>query len=226
MTYIKDDIVIYDNFLTNDECRAIIDYWNHSVEKGTLPWDPISFYESYASNLPNDEDVLKFGLPLNFFDELEKHIKLGVEKARGGGMKKVSYHAQKWIPGGFARFHSDNSTDGEYNAFERSKWATFVYLNDDFDGGELAFKDTDIVIKPKTGMLASFNGGAHNEHEVRLIKSGTRYTIGSFWDYEESEYSDEKKAQWEKEISEVREQQAKMFKEWEDAKKAGIKPNV
>jgi hypothetical protein len=226
MVHLKDDIVIFENFLTPEQCKSIIDYWDHSVNKGTLPWDPISFYESYASNLPNNEDVLKFNLPLDFFEELENNIKLGVEKARGGGMTKVSYHAQKWITGGFARFHSDNSTDGEYNAFERSKWATFVYLNDDFDGGELAFKDSDIVMKPKVGMLAAFNGGAHNEHEVRLIKSGTRYTIGSFWDYAESEYSDEKKAQWEEEIRSVREQQAQMFKEWEEARQSGLTPNA
>lgn len=220
---LKDDIYIFENFLTEEECKSVLAYWEHSVNKGTLPWSPISFYESYASNLPDDDDMINFGLPRDFFSNLELKIKEATEVARGGGMKKVSYHAQKWIPGAFANFHSDNSTDGEYNAFERSKWATFLYLNEDFEGGELNFKDHPINIKPKVGMLAAFAGGHHNEHEVKVIISGDRYTIGSFWDYEESEYSEEKKAIWEKEIAEVRAQQAEQFKEWEDLKSKGIK---
>lgn len=225
---LREDIVIFDNFLTEEECKSVLAYWEHSVQNESLPWSPISFYESYASNLPDDDDMVKFGLPRDFFSNLEKGIQEATEIARGGGMKKVSYHAQKWIPGAFANFHSDNSTDGEYNAFERSKWATFLYLNENFEGGELNFKDHPITIKPKTGMLAAFAGGHHNEHEVKLIISGDRYTIGSFWDYAESEYSEEKKASWEKEISEVRAQQEEMFKEWEQMKIDGnpLKPNI
>ena len=46
-------------------------------------------------------------------------------------------------------------------------------------------------------MLAAFNGGHHNIHEVQMITKGTRFTIGSFWDNEEAEYSEEKQAMWE-----------------------------
>ena len=222
-TLLKDDIVVYENFLTEEECKAILAYWEHSVEKGTLPWQPISFYESYASNLPDDEDIVKFGLPRTFVADLEAGVKLACEVARGGEMRKVSYHAQKWIPGAFASFHSDNSTDGEYNAFERSKWATFLYLNDDFKGGALNFKDDPIKIQPKTGMLVAFNGGHHNQHEVEIVEEGYRYTIGSFWDYAEIEYSEEKKAAWEAEIKAVREQQAEQHKEWEEMRARGEK---
>jgi hypothetical protein len=220
---LKDDIVIYENFLTEEECKSVLAYWEHCVEKGTLPWQPISFYESYASNLPDDEDITKFGLPVTFVKDLESSIQKACEDARGGAMKKVSYHAQKWIPGAFASFHSDNSTDGEYNAFERSKWATFLYLNDDFKGGALNFKDDPIKIQPKTGMLAAFNGGHHNQHEVEVIEEGYRFTIGGFWDYEESEYSEEKRAEWEEEISAVRAQQAEQHKEWEEMRARGEK---
>jgi hypothetical protein len=220
-TIIKDDVVMFENFLTEEECKSVLAYWEHSVEKGTLPWQPISFYESYASNLPNDDDVTQFGLPRSFFEDLEKNIQLATEVAKGGGMKKVSYHAQKWIPGAFASFHSDNSTDGVYNAFERSKWATFLYLNDNFTGGALNFKDQPIKIQPRTGMLVAFNGGDHNQHEVEVVEDGIRYTIGSFWDYIESEYSEEKMAQWAEEIRLVREQQSEQHKEWEEMKERG-----
>lgn len=222
----KNDIMVFENFLTKDECNAILNYWNTSADNGNFMWQPISFYESYASNLPEDPRMLEFGLPSDFFKQLEIKMKEATEITRGDKVKKVSYHAQKWIPGAFAGFHSDNSTDGKYNAFERSKWAAFVYLNDDFDGGELEFRDDPIKIKPKAGMLAAFAGGAHNEHQVRVVDNGIRYTIGSFWDNYEAEYSEEKKAQWEKDISEARKQQAEQQQEWAKLREKGerLKP--
>jgi hypothetical protein len=220
-TRLKDDIVVFENFLTQEECENVLRYWEHCVENKSLNWDPISFYESYASNLPDTDDMEKFGLPRDFFKNLESSIQEATAIARGKGVKKVSYHAQKWIPGAFASFHSDNSTDGEYNAFERSRWATFLYLNDDFVGGKLNFKDHDIAVQPKSGMLAAFAGGHHNEHEVQVVEDGNRFTIGSFWDYEESDYSQEKWDQWEEEIRLIREQQAVQQKEWSDLRDKG-----
>ena len=222
---LKEDIVVFENFLTKEECDAVIKYWDHSVEKGTLMWQPISFYDSFASNLPDDEDKEKYNIPLNFFTELKEKIKEATEICRGKPVKEVSYHAQKWIEGAYAGFHSDNSSldSSEYNAFERSKWACFLYLNDDFEGGALYFRDHDIKIQPKTGMLAAFSGGHHNIHEVQMVTKGMRWTIGSFWDNIEAEYSDEKRAEWEKTITEERKRQAHDAKTWAEMKEQGIR---
>jgi Rps23 Pro-64 3,4-dihydroxylase Tpa1-like proline 4-hydroxylase len=55
--------------------------------------------------------------------------------------------------------------------------ATLVYLNDDYDGGEVAFATHDVTVKPKTGDLLIFPGNMHYAHEVKEILSGTRYTV-------------------------------------------------
>lgn len=55
--------------------------------------------------------------------------------------------------------------------------ATLVYLNDDYEGGEVAFATHDVTVKPKTGDLLIFPGNMHYAHEVTEILSGTRYTI-------------------------------------------------
>jgi Rps23 Pro-64 3,4-dihydroxylase Tpa1-like proline 4-hydroxylase len=220
---LKHDIVAYENFISPEHCDAILKYWEHSTEKGTLPWGAISFYESFSANLPEDADMLDFGLPENFFKDLEAGIQAATEDTRGKPIRKVSYHAQKWIEGAFAGFHSDNSSldDPEYNAFERSKMATFLYLNEDFEGGELNFRDHDIKIKPTKGLLVAFEGGHHNIHEVLPIESGVRFTVGSFWDFDEIQYTDETKARWETEISEARIQQAKDAEEWANMRERG-----
>jgi predicted 2-oxoglutarate/Fe(II)-dependent dioxygenase YbiX len=213
---LKNDIKYYNNFLSNEECESIIKYFHMLIEKNKIEWSPISFYESYAMGFfHEDNDLLELGLPSNYLMQLKEKVKQASEEAMGRKIKEVGFHAQKWIEGAYANFHSDNSDhDGNYNAFEKSKYAAFIYLNEDFEGGILNFKNFDISIKPKKGMLAVFDGGHENEHEVTKVTSGVRYTIGSFWDYEEAEYSKEKVEQWELEISELRKQQEQDRKNW------------
>jgi Rps23 Pro-64 3,4-dihydroxylase Tpa1-like proline 4-hydroxylase len=216
------DIFVYEDFISKEEAENLIKWLNYIVSIKKIDWNPISFYESYAMGFYEEDPTLElFGFPKDYMHKLKLRIQSTTEDAMQRPVKEVSYHAQKWIPGAFAGFHSDNSTDGEYNAFERSKFATFLYLNDDFVGGELNFKDHPITIKPKAGMLATFAGGHHNEHEVRLVEESDRYTIGSFWDYAEAEYSEEKQAEWARELAEVRALQAEEIENWKVLREKG-----
>jgi hypothetical protein len=57
-----------------------------------------------------------------------------------------------------------------------------IYMNDDFEGGELFFPYHDnFQIKPKPGMLVMFSGNIFNPHGIREITSGTRYVHTTFW---------------------------------------------
>lgn len=225
---LKEDVLVFENFISPELCKSIIEYWALAAEEGSLQWDPISFYDSYASNVPDTSSKDKYGIPYDFFVELKDKIKEAVAITRGKPVKEVSYHCQKWIEGAYAGYHSDNTTidSPEYNSFERSKWAAFLYLNENFEGGALNFRDHPITIQPKTGMLVAFAGGHHNIHEVQMITKGERWTIGSFWDDEEAEYSEEKRAMWEEDISEQRKRQAEDAAVWAEMKERGerLKP--
>lgn len=59
-------------------------------------------------------------------------------------------------------------------------YAALIYLNDDYDGGELCFPLHDIKIKPKPGTLIMFPGTCMYLHEVKEILSGHRYTHNFF----------------------------------------------
>jgi len=55
---------------------------------------------------------------------------------------------------------------------------TFVlYLNDDFEGGELIFPDLHIQVKPKPGLLVAFPSDQNYVHGVNPVKSGERFSI-------------------------------------------------
>jgi Cys-tRNA synthase (O-phospho-L-seryl-tRNA:Cys-tRNA synthase) len=72
--------------------------------------------------------------------------------------------------------------------------------------------------------LVTFPGGIHNVHEVTVVKGTTRHTIGAFWDYAESTYSEERMKEWEQEIEKVREQQKEMQEDWKEQLATGHHP--
>ncbi len=66
------DLVIYENFLTSEECSKIIAVLDKSAKNGSMAWMPISFYESYSSVLPQDGDKEIIDVPSEDKAWLEK----------------------------------------------------------------------------------------------------------------------------------------------------------
>jgi len=58
-----------------------------------------------------------------------------------------------------------------------------LYVNDDFEGGELMFKNfPDVVIKPEPGMLVNIPLTEEFEHKVAYVSSGVRHSLyGLSW---------------------------------------------
>lgn len=227
---ITKDIVVYKNFISQEDCNKMVQALDSQAEAGKISWMPISFYESYSSVLPqdNDQEVVDAGLSPTIFSDIENAMPEAIASVHDLDPKticKIGYHTQKWEPGAYARLHSDNTdAHGKSGAFTRSRYAGFLYLNDDFEGGLLRFPDQDIEIKPEVGMLAVFDGGFNNMHEVSLITSGVRYTIGSFWDdREESAYPQELRDAWAAEMKETRAKQEIERAEWQELLKEGWK---
>lgn len=75
--------------------------------------------------------------------------------------------------------HLDDHRDTDCNP--NLKFATVVYLNDDFGGGEVYFKDEDLTMemKPIPGSMLIFN--ANRLHGTKpVIGDKTRYVLTSF----------------------------------------------
>jgi hypothetical protein len=227
---ITEDIVLYENFIDAETCAKMIKALDAQADNGKISWMPISFYESYSSVLPQDKDqeILDAGLKPTIFSDIEKIMYEAIASVHDLDPKtisKIGYHTQKWEPGAYARLHSDNTDEkGNSGAFTRSRYAGFLYLNDNFDGGLLKFPGQNLEIQPKVGMLAVFDGGFNNMHEVTLITKGVRYTIGSFWDdREESDYPEDLRNQWKEEMQKTRDKQAIEKEKWQELLKEGYK---
>jgi hypothetical protein len=58
-----------------------------------------------------------------------------------------------------------------------------VYINDDFDGGLLEFKNKEYSIKPEVGMLVNIPLYKEFEHRISKVTNGNRHSLyGRSWD--------------------------------------------
>lgn len=72
----------------------------------------------------------------------------------------------------------------ESSTAEANMTATIsLYVNDDYDGGVLEFKNKDYVVKPEAGMLVNVPLPKEFEHRVTKVTNGNRHTLyGRSWD--------------------------------------------
>jgi hypothetical protein len=231
---LSDDIYLYEDFITQEECSRVIALLNELAETDEDYWKGISFYESYSARYPYDgEPILnKFDLSPTWFSDLKNRFKESAAEVANQPVEKmsqISFHVQRWLPGAFAPKHSDNSdNEGNMGAFTRSRYAGFLYLNDDFEGGTLKFEaqhgKLPMEVVPKSGSFLIFHGGHKNMHEVTVVKGKPRYTLGSFWDdREESDYPQEVRDAWAKELAEVRAMQKNEQEEWKEVRNKGLR---
>jgi len=87
-------------------------------------------------------------------------------------------------------------TEGEYYAHadaynwddQAKRWrrvanrdySMLVYLNDDYEGGELEFKYLNFRLKPHAGMLVAFPSDWRYAHAALPVKNGVKHSIVSF----------------------------------------------
>ena len=67
------------------------------------------------------------------------------------------------------------------------KFGIILYLNDDFDGGEIYYKDIDLTIKPKKNSILIHESTI--PHEVLRVVNGKRYSMTTFiWGNNETSF--------------------------------------
>ncbi len=91
-----------------------------------------------------------------------------------------------WEPGSCLPPHTDNSNpDGSPHTSPWRDFSSIVYLNDDYEGGELYFTAKDKVLRPRKGMLVAFSAGYHHEHGVLKVTKGRRLTMPAFYTFDQ-----------------------------------------
>jgi len=72
---------------------------------------------------------------------------------------------------------------GHYDQYvdTRMKWASVVYINDNYNGGEFYFSEKKILVKPPRKSMLVFPATEEYWHGVKMVEEGpTRYAMPSF----------------------------------------------
>jgi hypothetical protein len=116
-------------------------------------------------NLESESIAYKVINKLNYF------VKLADESLEASGLKTL----QRMQEGVELKAHTDQHTDPSI------RYATIIYLNDNYSGGQLFFSNKDLELKPKPGSLVIFPGTDEFNHGVRHVKPGSiRYVLVGF----------------------------------------------
>jgi hypothetical protein len=84
------------------------------------------------------------------------------------------YNMLKYTAGQQYTIHYDGAT------YQGRHISCVLYLNDDYEGGELEFPAFKIKIKPQTGMLILFPSNFAYRHIAHPITKGTKYAMSTW----------------------------------------------
>lgn len=88
-----------------------------------------------------------------------------------------AFNFVKYGTGEYFKTHVDH---GPYNCYTTS---IVVYLNDDYDGGEIDWIRLGLKVKPPAGSICLFPSDYVYEHESHLITNGIKYAVVVMSDY-------------------------------------------
>lgn len=175
------EIVYLINFVANN------DIWDksetHKNENGTITYNA-NYWDGRVATTPSI--IKKDPEIISTINNIVKRLKPKIDDFFKVDASPTSPALVRWLPGNFQLPHADKELHegadaGKPNDFPWYDIATIIYLNDDYDGGELYFPNQDIQFKPKRGGAYFFPGDMNYIHGITEITSGIRYTCPFFW---------------------------------------------
>jgi hypothetical protein len=171
---IGEDIYVYHNFVTEEECNSIVD-----IAKSLTEEEWVGRFNTTGEGHKTSNRSIDHLIPIKkrLSDKLEEGIYLA-ENISIVRMRK----------GATWGLHSDNHdfldliaasklyTEGqEYTLEKNNIWGLVMYFND-FDGGRLFYPNQGIEYQPKKGDLVIHSSEEHCLHGVDELKSDVRYS--------------------------------------------------
>jgi predicted 2-oxoglutarate/Fe(II)-dependent dioxygenase YbiX len=197
-------IHLYKNAITKEDCKNIINSLENEISLNI----PGIQWSGAQVNGDNNVDEVRNCVDLKFKKEnLGKHlpqnktleeIHTKVENALDKCLNhyeslwhlkmyyKEAFNFVKYLPGKYFKIHGDH---GPYYACTIS---AVVYLNDDYEGGEIEFVRQGLKIKPNAGDIVIFPSNFVYEHASCEVFSGIKYSVVIMTDYNDLHHKESK----------------------------------
>jgi len=177
--------IVIENFLPEDKLNLLLQYSQNSQELYNSHqsshefWNKRYIYFHSISNKKVQDLVFESTI-----------IMRGIIKINTNILTNFLYAEYpqfvRWDPGWQLTPHCDNcEPDGiTPNATPWRSHGGVIYLNDDFEGGEIFYPKLNIEIRPKPGMMIIHPAGLPYLHGINKVTEGVRHTISVFFTYD------------------------------------------
>lgn len=169
------NIKLVENFLTKED----LDYLHSEINKhsfddwreptGPSPWDGMV--------VQIGEGKTDFLFP-RLINKIKESYGVDVKLSHKQVGRIMRWHNNERMP-----LHVDDYHINQYHM------ATIMYLNSDFEGGEIVFPKYNFSHKPKMGDMLMFPSNKYYRHEVLPVTSGKRLTLSIWFSIMDSEFS-------------------------------------
>jgi predicted 2-oxoglutarate/Fe(II)-dependent dioxygenase YbiX len=177
---LEEFIKVFDNIISENDCNLILNEYKNSnewrdtevasgVDKSirNCMKIPISESDIIQNNLQKRKDIDKL-----IFNSVNNIITSYRELFSTFNVEiDTGYELLKYQEGEFYLQHTDSFKE------QQRSLSCSIQLNDDYDGGEFAFFDREILIRTKPGSVIVFPSNFMFPHEIMPVIKGTRYSI-------------------------------------------------
>jgi predicted 2-oxoglutarate/Fe(II)-dependent dioxygenase YbiX len=178
---LKDFVKVFDNVLSPENCNLILnEYQNSSEWTNTRTGD-----EEISKNVRN---CMEIPISQDFIVNKNLEVRKNLDNVVFESIRKVitnynhiiptfkididtGYQLLRYNEGEFYIQHTD-SFKGQQRSISCS-----LQLNEDYDGGEFALFDREMMIRTKPGSAIVFPSNFMYPHEIMPVIKGTRYAI-------------------------------------------------
>ena len=162
------DFKVLENVITDDEIQILLDHWN-SIEcdifSNVNKWDNSSKTKTKIDSSTRLVEIV--GIQKGTFPFLSKILEDCFSQVIEDFKMEYPHYFTYYPLGGKHTKHTDG-----ISGFNR-EWVITLYLNDNFEGGELVIGNEVSPIKKGSAVL--YNG--NTLHEVRPVTKGERFVI-------------------------------------------------
>lgn len=198
-------INIIENFISKDTCNFLISEYKNSFKENAETKNNIHGGHSVGIDHAFKIGPGKFAFPFynsdsnnNIATDLTTNIINSICREISDFYKERvdprSIFFSKMLEGSFLNKHYDNYlNDGKkfypYGSNPeiiekigfKEDYSALLYLNNDYQGGEIEFPQENLILKPEPGTLIFFKGNQNSMHGVNEIIKGERINIVSFY---------------------------------------------
>jgi hypothetical protein len=175
---IDKNIAIFKDFITLEESTLLLNLAKNSTES---EWSNYNYTQKPESDEWDDRILILdkcsgFNQELrdlvnNIFDRIKTEVYALLQKDYDYVGFATIYRS---VIGQEMKTHNDSGLGPSF------KYGVVLYLNDDYDGGEIYYPNMGIEIKPEARSMVIHPAHEAYRHGVKKVLAGTRYSMTSF----------------------------------------------